>query len=260
MEANPEYVRTLEALPEDMKRAHLYGDWDAFAGQYFREFDRNLHVITPFEIPDEWRRYVAMDYGLDMLACYWIAMDRQGMAYIYRELYESGVIISDAAKKINELTGEEYIEQFIAPPDLWNRRQDTGKSAAEIFGEHGIFLSKANNDRIQGWYELHEWLKPMTDEQGQPAAKIRIFANCTNLIRTLPLLQFDDKHPNDVSKEPHEITHAPDAIRYFVASRPIEAESPRPLRVLWHKDQYEDYYNAEPEEQERLIKKWGDPF
>ena len=44
--------------------------------------------------------------------------------------------------------------------------------------------------------------------------------NCENLIRTLPQLQSDEKNPNDVANEPHELTHAPDAIRYFVAGRP----------------------------------------
>lgn len=105
MDNNPEYVQALETLPEEMKRAHLYGDWDVFAGQYFTEFRREIHVLRPFEIPVDWLRYVALDYGLDMLAAYWIAVDHQGMAYIYRELYQPGLIISDAAQMINELTG-----------------------------------------------------------------------------------------------------------------------------------------------------------
>ena len=47
-----------------------------------------------------------------------------------------------------------------------------------------------------------------------------IFKTCANLIRTLPLLQHDEKDPNDVANEPHELTHGPDAIRYFIAGRP----------------------------------------
>ena len=81
-------------------------------------------------------------------------------------------------------------------------------------------MIKANNDRVQGWYNLHEWLKPCEDEEGKPAAKLRIFQNCVNLIDSIPQLQFDKKNPNDCATEPHKFTHAPDAIRYFVASRP----------------------------------------
>ena len=45
-------------------------------------------------------------------------------------------------------------------------------------------------------------------------------------IRCMPLLQFDEHKPNDVAREPHELTHAPDAIRYFVAGRPAPAQLP----------------------------------
>lgn len=230
MESNPEYIRTLEALPEEMRRAMLDGDWDVFAGQYFTEFRREIHTVEPFPIPPDWRRYIALDYGLDMLAAYWIAVDWHGKAYVYKELYQSDLIISEAAKRIKEMTGKEQIYQRLAPPDLWNRRQETGKSAADLFRENGVSLVKANNNRIQGWYNLKEWLKPYDDEQGITTASLVIFKTCANLIRTLPLLQHDEKDPNDVATEPHELTHGPDAIRYFIAGRPKPnwAKKPEP--------------------------------
>ena len=225
MKSDPGYVERLKKLSEKDKQALLYGNWDIFDGQYFTEWKRDIHVISPFEIPKHWRRYFVMDYGLDMLAGYWIALDTYGRAYVYKEIYESGLIISEAARRIREMTDEE-IYANIAPPDLWNRRQDTGKSAAEIFAENGVPIVRANNDRVQGWYNLKEWLHPCTDEQGQTIAPLRIFSNCLNLIRTLPHVAVDAKNPNDVAREPHELTHAPDAIRYFVAGRPIPAAMP----------------------------------
>lgn len=220
MNNDPAYVKRLENLPEDQRKAFLDGNWDIFTGQYFSEFNRNIHVIDPFIIPGHWRRYIALDYGLDMLAAYWIAVDEHQKAYVYKELYQSGLIISDAAKAILDLTNEN-IYQTLAPPDLWNRRQETGKSAAELFNDNGVWLTKADNNRVQGWYNLKEWLKPYDDEQGIKTARFVITKNCANLIRTLPQLQFDERDPNDVATEPHELTHAPDAIRYFVAGRPI---------------------------------------
>jgi phage terminase large subunit len=223
MTNNPEYVENLENLPEMRKRAMLYGDWDAFEGQYFEEFDRELHVVEPFTIPSHWNIYRTLDYGLDMLACYWIATDPQGNSYVYKELYERNLIISNAANRIKEYTNED-IRTSYAPPDLWNRRQDTGKSAAEVFQENGVTLIKADNDRVQGWYNVKEWLKPINtlDEQtGEPikTARLKVFKTCRNLIRCLPLLQHDEKKPNDVANEPHELTHGPDAIRYFCSMR-----------------------------------------
>jgi phage terminase large subunit len=219
MERDPTYIKRLDSLPENERKMLKEGDWDVFIGQYFTEFNRDIHVIEPIVVPTHWRRYIALDYGLDMLAAYWIALDIRQKAYVYKELYQPGLIISDAAKAIKDMTTEQ-IYQRLAPPDLWNRRQETGKSAADLFRENGVSLVKANNDRVQGWYNLKEWLKPYDDEQGIKTASLVIFKNCVNLIRTLPQLQHDEKDPNDVATEPHELTHGPDALRYFVAGRP----------------------------------------
>lgn len=214
LEKDPDYVDRLDNLPEKERMALKYGEWDIFDGQFFTEFKRNIHVCTPFEIPKTWRIFRTRDYGLDMCACYWIALDWNMNAYVYKELYESNLIVSEAAKKINGMTTEDIFCDY-APPDLWNRNKDTGKSTADIFAENGQYLTKADNNRVTGWLAVHEWLKTITDEQGQQTVKLHIFSNCVNLIRTLPALQHDEKNPNDVANEPHELTHAPDALRYF---------------------------------------------
>jgi len=196
------------------------------SGTYFREFTRAIHVIEPFVIPDDWRRYITLDYGLDMLACYWVTVDNHQKAYVYKELYQSDLIISDAAKEILRVNGNDKIYQNLAPPDLWNRRQESGKSAAELFSDNGLMLYPANNNRVQGWYNLKEWLRPYDDEQSIKTAGLVITDNCVNLIRCLPQLQRDEKDPNDVANQPHELTHGPDAIRYFVAGRPTKTYKP----------------------------------
>lgn len=236
MKNDPTYVKRLENLPEKEKKAFLYGDWDIFEGQYFSEWDRSVHVVETFQIPSHWRRYRVMDYGLDMLACYWAATDTSGRLYVYKELYESGLIISDAAKRIKQLsTVNERVPMF-APPDLWNRRQDTGKSAAALFTEHGVSMVKVSNARVQGWFNLKEWLKVQKSQDEQTGdeiktSRLQIAANCTNLIRTLPQLQHDDTDPNDVANEPHELTHAPDALRYLCSQWSLIAAKKPPASV-----------------------------
>lgn len=214
LESDKGYIDRLDLLPEKERRALKFGDWDIFDGQYFSEFRRDIHVIEPFEIPETWRRFRTRDYGLDMCAVLWIAVDWNMNAYVYKELPQPDLIVSEAAKRINDLTNENIYCDY-APPDLWNRNRDTGKSAAEIFAENNQFLTKASNDRINGWLAVHEWLKIITDEQGIETSKLKIFSTCTNLIRTLPAVVHDKKNPNDVATEPHELTHLPDALRYF---------------------------------------------
>ena len=214
MAKDKSYLKRLENLAEKDRKALLYGQWDIFEGQYFSEWNRDIHVIQPFEIPAHWKRYAAMDYGLDMLAVYFIAVDDVGNAYVYNEIYKSDLIISAAASLIKSYITQP-LQAFYAPPDLWNRRQDSGSSVATIFAQHGILLTKSVNDRQTGWYAVKEYLHTAVDERGEKSARLKIFSNCLNLIRTLPALVHDTKNVNDVSSVPHEYTHGPDALRYF---------------------------------------------
>ena len=226
LDNDPDYIRVLETLPDDVREAWLNGNWDVYAGQYFTEFKRDLHVIEHFIIPDWWQRYFVMDYGLDMFAGYWVAVDAEGMEYIYREIYKPNLIISDMIAEIKAYDDNVY--SYYAPPDMWNRRQDTGESVAERALKAGIYFNKVSNDRIMGFMTVKEHLKVFNDKFGEPCAKLRIFNNCLNLIRCIPLVQYSDKNPNDVSTEPHEITHSVDALRYFCAARTQAAEKPKP--------------------------------
>lgn len=214
MKNDPSYIKVLDNLPEELRRAHRDGDWDALSGQYFREFRRSIHAIEPFDIPDSWDRYITLDYGLDMTAVYWIAVDHFKDCYVYREMYEPNLIISDAAKRIQMLTGNENIRATYVPPDLSARRQDTGKSALTIFIENGIIGITTKNDRVAGWLSLKEMLKP--NAEGIP--RLRFFNTCKHIIRNLPIIQRSDHDPNDISQEPHDLTHGPDALRYFVST------------------------------------------
>ncbi|MBR5521524.1 MAG: phage terminase large subunit [Oscillospiraceae bacterium] len=209
-----QYLKRLENLSEKDKKALLYGQWDIFEGQYFHEWDREHHVISPFPLPHSWKRYATMDYGLDMLAVYFIAVDETGNAYVYKEIYQSDMIISQAAACIKSVI-DEKLTAFYAPPDLWNRRQDSGRSVADIFASNGIYLTKSVNDRQSGWYRVKEFLAREKDEFGSKSSRLKIFSNCVNLIRTLPALTHDSRNVNDVANTPHEYTHAPDALRYF---------------------------------------------
>lgn len=250
MEKDPNYVKVLENLPEDRKQAMLYGNWDVFDGQFFREFNRNIHVIDPFEIPLEWNRYIAMDYGLDMFAVLFVAVDAKGKAYVYNEIHKSDLIVSDARQTLKSIMRNYKYKAIYAPPDLWNRNRDTGKSTAELFFEGGIDLTKASNDRKAGWLNVKEWLKIKKVKNEQTGevyedSDIKIFSNCINLVRCLPQLQHDEKDPNDVATEPHEITHITDALRYFcvnhIAPAKVIKKDEFVMNFEFEKPSYEGY-------------------
>lgn len=256
MRMNPDYVEQLNSLPEDMRKRWRYGSWDVAEGQYFGEFDRRIHTCEPFDVPREWRRYISIDYGLDMLAVYWIAVDNGRNCYVYREFCEPNLRISAAAQAILERTPEgEVIYATLAPPDLWNRSQETGKSKALIFGESGLSLTRSNNDREAGWLAIKELLKQ--DEEGN--ARLHIFSTCPKLIKNLPELLRDPKHPTDTANEPHEITHSPDALRYFAIYWTRPAEEAPPKRVRYHPSILADWKNADADTRRYIEKKYGGP-
>lgn len=209
------YVRQLESLEPALRREWLDGDWGVFAGQYFTEYNEETHVCEPFAIPDGWRVSAALDYGLDMLAALWFAVSPGGRVYCYRSIEIPDLTISQAASAILGAQSE-TVEEVIAPPDLWNRRQDTGRSAAEIFAAGGVPLVKAGSSRIDGWLNVKEYLRC---DRGQ--SQMMFFSICTPLLRCLPLLQHDTSRPGDAATQPHDLTHSPDALRYWCSRRQL---------------------------------------
>ncbi|NLT14443.1 MAG: hypothetical protein GXY05_08875 [Clostridiales bacterium] len=223
MKASPSYVQMLSGLPESIRRAHRYGDWNALAGTYFPEFDAKRHVVRPFQIPGHWMRYRAFDYGLDMLACLWFAQDESGRSYLYRELKVPNLIVSGAARMILSHTlPEEPVGITFAPPDMWSRQKDTGRTMAEIFMTSGVPIVKADSGRVRGWLQVKEALAPRAD--GKPS--LLLFSSCTGTIRDLEAILADDKDPNDCAVEPHEFTHTTDALRYYCAARTLKTDRP----------------------------------
>jgi len=221
---DPGYVKMLNNLPDGLREAWRDGRWDVFAGQYFPEFRANTHVVPPRTLPEHWPRYRVFDYGLDMLACYWAAIDHTGRIWVYREFCRSGLIVSRAAEEILARTpAGEKIQCTIAPPDLWSTQKDTGRTMAELFTQNGVPLVKASNQRVQGWMAMKEFLK--VDGEGVPG--LVVSEECRMLIRDISAVQHDEKNPSDVAKEPHEYTHTTDAIRYLCAFRALGAREGR---------------------------------
>lgn len=149
MESSPQYVRNLAQMPENLRRAYRYGDWSALGGNYFPEFSEAVHTVEPFKIPEHWPRYRSFDYGLDMFACAWFAVDEEGRSWMYREYSESNLIVQDAARAMldHTLPGENVSITF-APPDMWNRQKDTGKTKGSLRAADRL---AKQGGRINGW-------------------------------------------------------------------------------------------------------------
>ena len=214
--ANPDYVERLESLPQRLREAWLEGRWDVFEGQFFPEFSEDCHVIVPGELPERLSYFVAMDYGLDLLAALLLGVDKAGNLYVVGELCKKDLTLTQAAEAVAEFCRGYDVLYAVASPDLWNRRQDSGKSGLECMQKVAGMppMQAADDRRVPGWRILREYL---TRDEEKP--HLRIVKSCKVLIRSLESLLCDPNRAEDASGEPHAVTHAPEALRYGVMSR-----------------------------------------
>lgn len=226
-------------------------------GAFFPEVTHKTHVTTKFPQGNV-RNYVCIDYGLDMFSAHWVAVDEKGKAVIYREYDSPDKTIGQACDILLDLSKDEFIDLWLAPPDLWNRSQVTGKSRALVFAENGVNLTKTLNKLEDGCAAMKEWLLPVGEDN---KASLQIMDGAApNLYRCLQKIQKDKHRPNVYAKEPHDLTHDVDSLRCFCVywTAPADAKG-IPTGKKWTSDMYEDYENASEADKIMLIRKYGEP-
>lgn len=241
MDNDPTYVELLENLPENRRKAMLYGNWDVYEGQFFTDWlndeegyitRKNTHVIEPFTIPDSWTRYRVLDWGYAKpFSVGWYAINNDDQAFRYRKWYGStgepdvGLRMTpeQVAQQIKVIE-DEYEEgnyiHGVADPAIF--ATDTGKSVAESFEDYGIYFDPADNSRLTGWNQMRERMK--FDENGM--AMLYVFKDNRDFIRTVPSLIHDETKVEDLDTTQED--HIADECRYFCMARPV---APRIIRV-----------------------------
>ncbi len=211
------YEQMLKALPAVQRKQLLEGNWDITEGAAFAEFDPDVHVIPPFQIPIGWERVKGIDYGYaSESACIWGAIDPSDRTLIiYRELYQKNLTGVDLAQLITQMEIEDpFSVAGVLDTAAWNRTGTTGPTVGETLVRAGHKLRRADKNRIQGKIQIHEYLK--VQQSGRP--RIQLFNTCPNLIRELQSIPLDRSNPEDV--DTHAQDHAYDALRYLIMSRP----------------------------------------
>jgi hypothetical protein len=214
----------LDAISDpERRRALRDGDWDILAGAAFGEWNRDRHVVEPFDIPKEWARRAGIDYGFRVWAVAWLAIDNDQRVFFYREVWRSQVPERDQAKMIlalEQAAGEVGVYRAL-DPSAWGQDGSALPPAIQYLLE-GCAVEKAANDRLSGVSRFHTYLA-----DGPACAHHRamgwttcpmlhVFSTLTNWIRTVPALVRDPQKPEDVLKS--NIDHLYDASRYGLMS------------------------------------------
>ena len=236
MERKPEYVTVLDALPEKLRRAHRYGDWDVFEGQFFEEFRddpegygsrRFSHVIKPFTPPRDWRCMRSFDFGYAKpFSCGWWVQDHDGRVYRILEFYGCTGSANEGVtwtpdKIFSEIHRVECEHPYlkgrtihgVADPSIWDSSR--GEAIVETAAKHGVYFSPGDNKRIPGWMQMH--YRMTFDANVYPL--MYVFENCEAFRRTIPLLCFSKTNPEDLDTDGDD--HVADEVRYLCMSKQV---------------------------------------
>jgi len=241
LENDPGYIGSLAMLPEAQRQALLYGNWDSFGGQVFREWvndpehyvDRKwTHVIEPFEVPLYWNIWRGYDFGYAKpFSVGWYTADPNGKIYRIREYYgctgepNKGLELDPARQAANIRAIEEEDPNIrghkvigIADPSIWDTSR--GESIADIMCKHPNYIQfmPGENNRLAGKMQYH--YRFAFDENGEPM--FQIFNTCKHFIRTIPSLVYDESNVEDIDTNTED--HIYDECRYVLMANPI---SPR---------------------------------
>ena len=215
LQRDPGYIKRLEGVGDaQLVKAWLEGDWDSFVGQYFTNWNEPRILVNSFEIPTHWPLFGAMDYGEAAPTSFGLyTVDYDGNVYRISEYYRANATASQHAANIVEMiescpfTGGRYPQATYCDPSMFVKRRLSeviNHSPADVFAEHGIFLTRANNDRVTGWRVVNDAL---IKEQ------LYVFNGWNDaLCRTMPALPRSSKNPEDLDTTAED--HAADELRY----------------------------------------------
>lgn len=232
------YEQMLKSLPPTQRKQLLEGNWEVAEGAAFTEFDRDMHIIEPFDIPLHWERVKGLDYGYaSESACVWATIDpNDNTLIIYRELYRKNLLATELAEMLTNMELNDPMSvRGVLDTACWSRTGTTGPTVAETLIQGGHKLRPADKNRIAGKIQIHEHLK--VQPSGRP--RMQIFNTCPNLIRELQSIPLDKNNPEDVNT--HAADHAYDALRYLIMSRPRIQDPLSQIRDLQREQHFQPF-------------------
>lgn len=206
-------------LSESELESRKYGRFMSSGGLVYSEFDENIHVIEPFDVPLSWQDNISIDPGLNNpLSAHWYAVDYDGNVYVIAEHFEAKKDVVYHAEKIKEISNKlnwhrasNGMISTLIDSAASQRTLAAEKSVVELFYDNGILANpKVDKNLFAGISRVKSYLK-----NAEGNAKLFIFKTCTNLIREFKGY-FWGKGDNPIKKDDHAL----DELRYYIVSRP----------------------------------------
>jgi len=192
--------------PEEVRETRIKGRFAAFQGSVYKLFSRDTHVIKPFDIPESWDRYRAIDFGFNNpFACLWLARDPDRRWYVYAEHYKAQETLAYHAERIKQVSGSDRYRMTWADHDAQDRFE---------LDHLGIKTVPAKKDVRLGIEAVQACLKVQHD--GKP--RLFVFKTCPNTAREMTGYRWaEGTEARDPKDEPLKINdHCPDCVRYGI--------------------------------------------
>jgi len=202
------------SMSEEELESRRYGKFMQCGGLVYNEFDEQIHVIDPFDVPKEWYDNISIDPGLNNpLSAHWYAQDYDGNVYVIAEHFDKGKDVAYHAERIKEickrLDWHYYNGKITALIDsaATQRTLASSKSVVDLFYEYDILVNpKVNKDMFSGINKVKRYLR-----DGEGKAHLFIFKNCVNLISEIKGYWWGD---NDLPVKKDD--HCLDEMRYYI--------------------------------------------
>ena len=245
MQADPEYIGNLMALPETERKRLLEGDWNVFDGAFFAEYTESQHCIVPPWIPQGHKpallsHFGGLDWGYRAnFAFVLCATDYEGRLHILESIQRKGLTNEAQADVVRAVLARWGLKPdqcpIAADPSMWNRKTINGvqgEADIEAFWRGGLKAGKADNNRQGGWSGIRRWLTVRIG--AEPAVRIWRGYNA-DLMRMFPAAQFDTLDPEDMDEDAADGCGGHwdvlNALRYALRLRPAPKVRPEAVKA-----------------------------
>lgn len=212
-----------KSLPAEEIESRRYGKFMQNGGMVYSEFEENVHVIEPFDVPVEWQDNISIDPGLhNPLSAHFYAVDYDGNVYVVAEHYQAQKTVEYHAEKIKEIarklnwkTDSKGFLRAIIDSAARQKTLASEKNVVELFYENGILVNpQVDKDMFAGISTVKSYLKT-----ADGSTRLFIFKNCVNLIREIKNYWWGD---GDLPIKKDD--HALDELRYYLMTKPLNKE------------------------------------
>jgi hypothetical protein len=221
-------VKILEDVinPEE-REMRLEGKFIQLSGLVFREYDRDVHVVKGFDIPNnrfQWSKFRGIDHGTNNpTACIWMAVNREGDCYIYDEYYESEKTIADNCQAIKTISGGDLYEWTAIDGSTQSVNSVDKKSYYQEYKRCGIYAKPVYLNEVNIRLAINDIRSLLRVNEKTNKPKLYIFDHCTSFLKEFSRYRWKTHKTLDDHNAPEKpqgyLDHAITALMFMILSK-----------------------------------------